>query len=88
VGLHLAVLNKFAQGPRVYDDFVAFSQSPMIKVGEVVLIAAVLFHGLNGLRLTLQAFGIGVREQKTLFAFAILTTILGSALFALRLLGE
>lgn len=88
LGLHLAVLNKLAQGPLAYDDFVAFSQSPMIKVGEVVLIAAVLFHGLNGLRLTLHAFGIGVREQKTLFAFAILTTILGSALFAMRLFGE
>jgi succinate dehydrogenase / fumarate reductase, cytochrome b subunit len=87
LGLHLA-LNKLAQGPQAYDDFVAFSQSPIIKVGEVVLIAAVLFPGLNSLRLTPHAFGIGIREQKTLFAFAILTTILGKALFSLHLFGE
>jgi hypothetical protein len=47
LGLHLAVLNKLAQGPQSYDDFVALSQSPLIRAGEVILIAAVLFHGLT-----------------------------------------
>ncbi len=88
LGLHLAVLNKLAQGPQAYDDFVALAQSPLIKVGEVILIAAVLFHELSGLRLTLHAFGIGIRQQKRFFAFAILATVLGSALFAIRLFGE
>lgn len=88
LGLHLVVLNKLAQGPQAYDEFVAFSHSTMIKLGEVILIAAVLFHGLNGLRLTLHAFGIGIRRQKHLFVLALLGTILTSALFAIRLFGE
>ena len=88
LGLHLIVLNKLAQGPRAYDEFVAFSQSSLIKLGEVVLIAAVLFHGLNGLRLTLHAFGIGIRDQKKLLAVALLGTLLTSILFAVRLFVE
>ena len=88
LGLHLIVLNKLAQGPQAYDDFVAFSQSSLIKTGEVILIAAVLFHGLNGLRLTLHAFGVGIRRQKQLFVFALLGTILISIVFALRVFGE
>ena len=88
LGLHLVVLNKLAQGPQAYDDFVAFSHSLFIKLGEVVLIAAVLFHGLNGLRLTLHAFGIGVRYQKKLLILVLAGSTLASILFAIRLFGE
>ena len=88
LALHLVVLNKLAQGPQAYDDFIAFSQSLVIKIGEVVLIAAVLFHGLNGLRLTLHAFGFGIRHQKKFFALALVGTIFVSILFAIRLFGE
>jgi succinate dehydrogenase / fumarate reductase cytochrome b subunit len=88
LGMHLVVLDKLAQGPRAYDDFVALSQSLLIKIGEVILIAAVLFHGLNGLRLTLHAFGIGIRNQKKLLAVVLLGTIFTSILFAVRLFGE
>ncbi|HEY9526889.1 MAG TPA: succinate dehydrogenase, cytochrome b556 subunit [Anaerolineales bacterium] len=88
LGLHLIVLNRLAQGPRAYDDFVALSQSSLIKLGEVVLIAAVLFHGLNGLRLTLHAFGIGIRHQKKLLSVALLGTLFTSILFAVRLFVE
>lgn len=85
LGLHLAVLKKLTQGAQAYDDFVAFSQSPLIKVGEIVLIAAVIFHGLNGLRLTLHAFSIGIRYQKKFFAIAVIATVLISAMFATHL---
>jgi len=46
-GLHLIVLNKLTEGTKAYDDFVAFVQLPLIKVGELTLIAAVVLHGLN-----------------------------------------
>ena len=88
LGLHLVVLNKLAQGPQVYDEFIAFSQSLLIKIGEVILIAAVLFHGLNGLRLTLHAFGVGIRRQKQLFVFALAGTIFISIAFAMRVFGR
>ena len=89
LGMHLVVLNKLAQGPQAYDDFVAFSDSSsLIKLGELVLVAAVVFHGLNGLRLTLHAFGVGIRYQKTFLALALAGATLTSILFAIRLFGE
>ena len=88
LGLHLVVLNKLAQGPQAYDEFIAFSQSLLIKIGEVILIAAVLFHGLNGLRLTLHAFGIGIRQQKKLLAIVLAVTVLVSLLVGMRLSRE
>jgi succinate dehydrogenase / fumarate reductase cytochrome b subunit len=87
LGLHLMVLHKLAQGQQAYDEFVRFSQSPLLKIGEVVLIAAVVFHGLNGLRLTIHAFGAGVRYQKQFFYLAMAVTAFVSVLFILRLFG-
>jgi succinate dehydrogenase / fumarate reductase, cytochrome b subunit len=86
--VHLVVLNKLTQGAQAYDDFVTFARLPLIKAGEILLIAAVLLHGLNGLRLTLLAFGIGLRYQKILFAFSVLITILATALFAGHLFSK
>lgn len=85
LGLHLAVLNKLTQGAQAYNDFVVFAQTPLIKVGEIILIAAVVLHGLNGLRLTLLAFGIGLSKQRMLFGMVAIATILSSVLFAIRL---
>jgi succinate dehydrogenase / fumarate reductase cytochrome b subunit len=85
--VHLLVLNKLTQGPASYNDFVAFAQLPLIKVGELLLVAAVLFHGLNGLRLILLALGIGVQRQKQLLTFVMFVTILVMLLFAFRLFG-
>ena len=86
--LHLIVLNKLTQGQQAYDDFVVFAQLSIIKLGEILLIAAVVLHGLNGLRLTLLALGIGLRYQKSIFAFSFLITLLVSGLFAIRLFGS
>lgn len=88
LGLHLVVLHKLGQGAQAYNDFVAFSKTPWIKICEVILITAVLFHGLNGLRLTVHAFNLGIRQQKKLLAMIVTVTILLSAAFAIRLFAE
>ncbi len=85
LGLHLGVLHKLTQGAQAYNDFVAFAQSAWIKLGEVILIAAIVFHGLNGLRLTLHAFNIGVGQQKKLLAATAILTILISVMFGIHL---
>ena len=88
LGLHLFVLNKLTQSAQAYNDFVAFAQMPLIKVGEIILIGAVILHGLNGLRLTLLTFGIGLRHQKIIFIISIVATILIVILFAMRMFSE
>lgn len=87
LGLHLIVLNKLAQGQVAYDNFVLSAHHPLIKFSEVILIAAVLFHGLNGLRLILHSTGIGYRKQKLSLGLVLALTVFGSALFAIRLFG-
>jgi len=88
LGLHLIVLNRLSQGARAYDDFVSFAQLPIIKLGEIILIAAVILHGSNGVRLILLAFGIGLRRQKILFLISILFALLAAGLFAARMFGN
>jgi succinate dehydrogenase / fumarate reductase cytochrome b subunit len=87
LGLHLAVLNKLTQGTQAYNDFVASAQSPIIKVGEVILIAAVAFHGFNGLRLILHSFGIGIRQQRNLSIGVTAAAILVTIFFTIHLFG-
>ena len=88
LGLHLTVLNKLAQGTQAYNDFVASAQSPLIRVGEVILIAAIVFHGLNGLRLILHAFGVGIRYRTNLLLVVTAMSILITSLFVMHLFGE
>jgi succinate dehydrogenase / fumarate reductase cytochrome b subunit len=65
--LHLGVLATLARGPEGWDPFIAIVRSPLFLMLDVVLFAGLLIHGLNGLRVTLLGFGIGVRQQKTMF---------------------
>lgn len=65
--LHLGVLGLLAQGPDAYDEFLALTENPIIKLGEWAVVAAVVLHGLNGIRILLTSFGIGVTRQRQLF---------------------
>lgn len=65
--LHLVVLSTLARGPEGWDPFIAVVRSPLFLTLDVVLFAGLLIHGLNGLRVTLIGFGIGVRQHKAMF---------------------
>lgn len=49
--LHLYVLSSVLSGPEAFDRIMAFFENPAIKAMELLLVVAVLFHTLNGLRL-------------------------------------
>jgi succinate dehydrogenase cytochrome b subunit len=65
--LHLFILGKLAQGPGAYDEFLKLTENPLIKLGEWAVVAAAILHGLNGIRIILTSFGVGVTRQKQLF---------------------
>lgn len=83
--LHLVVLSLLARGPQAYDSFVALAKSPLLLAGELLVIVAGLYHGLNGLRVAFNSFGIGVGRQRQLFYVVVALTILGAVGFALRM---
>ena len=83
--LHLVILGKLAQGPEAFDSFIETAKSPLFITGELLVIVAGLYHGLNGLRIVLTSFGIGSTVQKQLFYAVLVVTVLGGAYFALHM---
>ena len=74
--LHLIILGKLAQGPGAYDEFLILTENPLIKLGEWAVVAAAILHGLNGIRVILTSFGVGVTRQKQLFyGFMVIAAI-------------
>jgi succinate dehydrogenase / fumarate reductase cytochrome b subunit len=65
--LHLGVLSMLAVGPGAWDGFVSTALTPAFLLLDVVLIFGMLFHGLNGIRVTLVGFGLIVDRQKAMF---------------------
>ncbi len=83
--LHLIVLGKLAQGPEAYDSFIAMAKSPLYITGEFLVVAAVLIHGLNGLRVALNSFGYAVPYQRQLFYGLMALALIGSVIFGIRM---
>jgi succinate dehydrogenase / fumarate reductase cytochrome b subunit len=84
--LHLGVLSLLTRGPQAYDRFVALASSPLLVLGELLVIAGGLYHGLNGLRLAFSSFGIGVAYQKQIFYALFLLVLVATGVFAVRML--
>lgn len=83
--LHLWMLGKLAQGPEAYDSFIELAHTPVIQVGELLVIAAGLIHGLNGIRIALNSFGIGVTRQRAIFAVLMVFAVVGTSIFAAKM---
>jgi succinate dehydrogenase / fumarate reductase cytochrome b subunit len=83
--LHLVILGKLAQGPGSYDQFLALTENPIIKFGEWLVVAAVLLHGMNGIRIVLTSFGVGVTRQKQLFYGFMVVAVLVILMFTARM---
>jgi len=83
--LHLAVLSLLAQGPGSYDKFLALTENPIIKFGEWAVVAAVFLHGLNGIRIILTSFGVGVTRQKQLFYGFMIVAVFIILIFTARM---
>lgn len=65
--LHLGILSTLARGREAWDAFVAFALHPLVLVMDVVLLAGLLIHGLNGIRVTLVGVGLVVSRQRAMF---------------------
>ena len=85
--LHLIVLSTLASGPEGYDSFIRLAKSPLFVLGELLVVVGGLYHGLNGLRVALTSFGVGVAYQRQLFYALLALVLIGGAIFAVRMLG-
>ena len=54
--------------PEAYNAVIGAYKTPVMGLGELALVGAILFHALNGLRIILVDFWeAGTRHQRTLF---------------------
>lgn len=66
---HISVLSTVLFGSGAFDSVMRFLSQPLMLWLELGLLAAIILHGLNGIRIILFDFGIGVRHQKEIFIF-------------------
>lgn len=68
--VHLYVLSNL-RDPSKYESMMGLMKNPIFRLSEVGLLALVVIHALNGVRLTLIDMGVPTRFQKTLFKSAV-----------------
>jgi succinate dehydrogenase / fumarate reductase cytochrome b subunit len=81
--LHLGILSMLMRGQSAWDAFVALARSPFYLTLDVILLAGILIHGLNGLRLAFTGLGFSVGAQKALF---IILMVIGAILLLIAAL--
>lgn len=79
--MHLVALGLLARGPEAYDSFIRLAKTPLVMFGELLVISAGIIHGLNGIRIALNSFGIGTRYQKQIFLGLMALALIGIGLF-------
>jgi succinate dehydrogenase / fumarate reductase cytochrome b subunit len=60
---HFVVLSMLLQGEAGWNQLLGLFGSTPFLIGDVLLIAAVIFHGLNGLRVIALTMGLGTRRH-------------------------
>lgn len=83
--LHLVILSTLAQGPTAWDSFVSLALSPAFLTLDVVLLAGLLIHGLNGIRVTLVGFGLVMDRNKSLFVALMILAAIALVVGAIRI---
>ena len=71
--------------PEAYNEVIAVYQTPLIGVAELGLVAAILYHGFNGIRITLiDYWSRGAKLQNKMYWIVIGLSFLLFAAFAPR----
>src|SRR5215471_20404081 len=84
--LHLIVLSTLSRGPGAWDAFVSLARQPYFLILDIILLAGILIHGLNGLRLAHTSF-VESRWQKVLFSALMLVSLVVLSVAALKIFG-
>lgn len=81
LAMHIWVIGSAIQGPETFDARLNVVQSPIFKLLEILLLAAVVYHAFDGLRLLIVHYFKVTEYRKSLFwaAFgvAVILTIAG-----------
>jgi succinate dehydrogenase / fumarate reductase cytochrome b subunit len=75
--IHIVDISVIGFGPKVYNNSVLLFDQVIVRLLSLSLVASVLYHGLNGLRImAIDFWRKGVRYQKVLFVAVLTVSIL------------
>jgi len=72
---HIFVIGTAVQGEDEFDDLLSTFENTPFLILDAGLVGVVAFHALNGVRLVLLDFAIGLRLQKPLFWLSFLGAV-------------
>ena len=71
-------------GPESLDRIFETLHRPLLVFLDLLLVAAVLYHALNGVRVILMDLGIGVHRHKAIFVVCMALAAAALAVFAVK----
>ena len=80
--VHVWVISQGRAGAGELNDLFDFFHHPVLVFLELMLVAAVLYHALNGVRIILMDLGVGIRAHKTVFWVCMVVAAATLAVFA------
>jgi len=74
--VHIVDITLIGFGPKIYNDAIAIFSTDVIRVISLALIASLLFHAFNGIRIILIDFWpAGYKYQSAMFYIVLAVTI-------------
>ena len=73
-----------AGGAESLNNLFKFFDKPLLVFLDLMLVAAVLYHALNGVRILLMDVGVGIKHHKAVFWVCMLVAALVLCAFALK----
>ncbi len=84
LGAHIIVVStgQFGADGDTFNNVMDFLEHPVAIILDLALVVAVLYHALNGIRIILMDFGVGIHRHKIMFWSAMAVVVICFAVFA------
>jgi succinate dehydrogenase / fumarate reductase cytochrome b subunit len=84
LGAHIIItsMGQVGANGETYNSLMTAFDHPVAIVLDLILVAAVLYHALNGVRIILMDFGIGIQRHKVAFWFCMAIAVICLVFFA------
>lgn len=76
LGMHMWVIGSVLGGPESFDQRLALVQSPLFTFFEILLLGAVIYHAVDGIRLLVVHYLKVTEYRKSLFYAVLGATVL------------
>ena len=76
--IHIVDITLIGFGPKVYNDGIAIFSLPVVRASSLALIASVLYHAVNGIRIMIIDFWpAGHKYQRAMFWGVVIIAVAG-----------